>query len=280
LRNQTLDPALFEIIISDDRSRDDTFEVFRSFRPLMPNLKYIYSGMNSDWNASRPRNLGAKISSPSTTHFVFLDSDVCLRHDALSNYYEDLQSNPSRVVIGVYHWLDPITISERDITEDFDNLVASHQYQEDFRMVSFNEVSGPDEVRHSVYDALACFSGNIMIPRSAFWKAGGYDENILKGCEDGDLGLTLWEMGVGFSFDKRIVGLHLWHPRPPDRDPGLHNEVAKLRAKHRMDIVDVTGKAYRRWGIDWTPDPHILEQERIEEDLESGQRPQDPQEVD
>jgi glycosyltransferase involved in cell wall biosynthesis len=166
LEAQTLPREHWEVIISDDRSSDGTRETAFLHRQNLPGFKYLFNKNNSDWNASVPRNLGSRLVSPSSTHLLFLDADVCLRNDVLGRHWDSIHRNPDRVIIGLYHWLHPTTITHEVIISQFDQLLASHQYTLDLRMPSFSEVSGPDEIRSSLFDGLACFSGDtdLMTP--------------------------------------------------------------------------------------------------------------------
>lgn len=92
--------------------------------------------------------------------------------------------------------------------------------------------------------------------KATFWAAGGYDESMLAGVEDGDFGITLFEMGVKFSYLKEVCGYHIPHEQPPGRDPNIiAQQVQRLNDKHNVDMIHQSGKAYRQWGIDWNPPP-------------------------
>jgi len=260
----------FEVIISDDNSTDEASSLVEGWRSHF-SLRYLFNNIRyGSWNASRPRNLGAWIASPDNRAFLFLDSDVVLPPTALEHYKEDLDHNSNRVVIGGYHWLKHNNFSQQDILVQtdhrafFESIVEAH----DMRMPSFEKASTPDDVFTAVFDGLACFGGNLLIPRSIFFKVGGFDETILKGCEDGDMGLSLWSLAksgiiAGFSYDRRTCGYHLKHPVPADRtdnsDGGIPEQVKKLNLKHfgtenpDFGLIEASKEAYRQWGVNWEP---------------------------
>jgi glycosyltransferase involved in cell wall biosynthesis len=246
LRNQTLEHASFEVIISDDNSDDNSHLLINDFKYDFP-FKYIFSNVPKPhtWNASIPRNFGALIADPSTTHFLFVDSDVVLPENALDCYLEDITNNPNRVIIGGY-----------DFYREGNEVVA----QQDVRHLKFEEVDVSDTFE-TVHDGLACFGGNLVIPKDIFWSVKGFSVDTHIGLEDGDMGLKLWKKGTQFSYDKRTKGKHLWHQTPTDRFPtDMREHINKLNLKHfntidpDYGIVEASRDTYKEWGITgWTP---------------------------
>lgn len=69
----------FEVIICDDGSTDNTFEMVEKFRGQI-NLRYYY---NENWGGpAKPRNLGLSVASGKW--ICFLDSDDWYHNDRLS----------------------------------------------------------------------------------------------------------------------------------------------------------------------------------------------------
>lgn len=240
---QTFPKEDYEIIISDDNSTDDTFNVYKAVRDAV-HCKYINNNTKPhSWNASVPRNLGALIADPTTTHLLFVDSDVVLPNTALKNYSDDIDQNPNRVIIGPYDFYkqDNETINIKDV-----------------RSLKFEEVT-VDQTFNSVHDGLATFGGNLLIPKTIFWSVGGFSPEIAIGLEDGDIGLKLWKVGAQFSYDKRTRGKHLWHEVPPDRfPPDMADHIDRLNMKHfhvhtkdaDYGIIEASREAYASWGIE------------------------------
>lgn len=79
IANQTLDPNLFEVIVIDDCSTDDSVEVIRNYTKI-PNLRLIVLSDNSG-GASKPRNIG--IDKALGEYLIFIDSDDCITQNAL-----------------------------------------------------------------------------------------------------------------------------------------------------------------------------------------------------
>lgn len=249
LENQTLDRSEYEIIISDDNSTDQTQSVINTFKGNGV-FKYVFNNFKPhSWNASVPRNLGALIADPSTIAYVFVDSDVVLPSTALKDYLDDLEKNPNRVIIGPY---------------DFYKRDNQEIGVKDVRDLKFEETT-IDDTFSTIHDGLACFGGNLVIPKTIFWSVNGFSIDTHIGLEDGDMGIKLWKKQTNFSYDKRTRGKHLWHETPPDRfPPNMAEHVNKLNQKHfhmntgevdkSIDLISATRDTYASWGITgWEP---------------------------
>ncbi len=241
LQHQSLDTSEYEIIVSDDNSTDDTQSVINEWRD-QKNFKYIFNSVPKphSWNASVPRNLGALAADPSTIAYVFIDSDVELPHHALECYAEDLGKDSHRVIIGPY-----------DFYREGNETIA----QKDVRSLKFESVS-IDDTFDTVHDGLACFGGNLVIPKDIFWSVMGFSTDTHIGLEDGDMGLKLWKQKTKFSYDARTRGKHLWHQTPPDRFPtDMKSHIDKLNLKHfhtidpDYGIIEASRDTYATWGI-------------------------------
>lgn len=239
LTNQSLPRDQYEIIVSDDNSKDDTQKVINQFSGR-GRFKYVFNNHKPHtWNASIPRNLGASISDQGYKYLVFIDSDVIAPHTALETYLKHMQKNDLRVMIGPYHWRGQ------------NGQVAKN----DDRWPSFLE-KNPDDTYARATDGLACFGGNLCIPKNIFWSVGGFSPDIHIGLEDGDMGLKLWKVGTKFSYDKDLLGYHQWHETPSDRfPPNMKEHIDNLNMKHfhtknpDYGIIEASREAYADWGI-------------------------------
>lgn len=241
LENQTIGKEDFEIIISDDNSDDNTQEVINMFKDQR-NIKYVFSSVPKphSWNASIPRNLGASVADPSSIAYVFVDSDVILPPHTLQTYINSLERNRNRVIIAPYDFY--AKGNEQIATPDVRN--------DEF------ERRSPDELSYRATDGLACFGGNLVIPKDIFWRVGGFSPDTHIGLEDGDMGLKLWKKQTAFSYEKTTRGKHQWHETPVDRFPSnMKEHIDKLNIKHFHDtnpdygIVEASREAYEQWGV-------------------------------
>lgn len=256
----TMERGQVEIIVVDDCSTDGTDEMLKEF----VNIKVIKTENRVSWNASIPRNIGAKASSKGSQLLIFLDSDVSLPPDRIQRYYDLFfrEADVNNVIIGPYNFLrEPVDVTN----ENWYKEESIKNYDGDIRFQSF--VDHPvEEKNRGLGFALACFGGNIGIPRKLFFKAGGYDEAVTSGCEDGDFGLTLWETGATFTLDMGLLGWHQPHPIANSRTKDISQMVKYIDEKHNMDLIKTTGEVYRTWGIDWkVPEVWLKESEETAE---------------
>jgi len=250
-QNVSLDTE-YKIYVVDDHSTDGTKEALKDF-----NITILDTPQHTTWNASIPRNFGAKATDPDTDLLYFVDSDVLLPPDRVQRAVDIFAKypHPNRVIIGAYHFMTKFIEAKdsnwhkQDITE----------YDQDLRWKQFQE-NNPDKTNTGLYFALACFGGNLVIPRKLFFKTGGFDELLQSGVEDGDFGLTLWETGALFSMDLGLLGWHNPHDIHKERTQFIPEGLERINSKHQLDIVKLTNKVYRKWGIDWTPPDSWVEE--------------------
>lgn len=241
-----------EFILVDDCSTDSTGVIMDLSQ--LPNKKVIHRTERTKWNASIPRNEAAKLSSKDSDLLYFLDSDVLLPPDRLRrlaeiwNENEDCDKN--RVIIGQYHFMRT-WINAKEDTRWYEKEITN--YYGDIRSQSFKDHPYTQKNKGLGF-ALACFGGSLAVPRKLFFKAGGFDETMLSGVEDGDFGLTLWETGAVFSLDSGLLGWHNPHEIVGERTAYIRECVDRLNIKHNIDIVKETGEVHRQWGIgEWVP---------------------------
>jgi hypothetical protein len=236
---------------------------------------------NRDWEKGgilnvQPRNKGVFYLADAD-FFIFADSDIILCPTALACYFQDMVENPDRVVLGVYHWLYPMHITPEDVTTRFDDIInerlakylmeevepsgqQTHNIMRDYRMPDF-EANSPDTVFRQpghINHALSCFSGNICWPRTIFEAIGGYTPYLHAGAhEDGYSGIDIYKHGYGISFDRRIIGGHLYHHRNGQLIESWkweRGEIPWLNEQHSdcpemSDIIELTKQEMERLGV-------------------------------
>lgn len=253
LANQWFPRDAWELIVVNDAGEPEVKDLVSSYRGQFGKIIYIYSPKFvpiplpqispapieitiTVWGEGgelikiipneQPRNKGARQAEGD--FYIFADSDVILSPSALALYNQDMSDNPNRIVLGIYHWLHPMKITKEDIVNRFDDIIhhqiekvplnrpQTHNICRDMRIRAFEETM-PNEIHQKpghMNDALACFSGNICWPKDLFWGIEGYDNHLRAGAhEDGLSGLEAYFKGYAISFDKRIVGGHLYHSR-------------------------------------------------------------------
>jgi len=306
LSQQIFPKQLFEVIVVNDGGEEEAYDLTMGFaNDFGHNLTYIYTdkyepllfGKSIDEIIDveyrgyghvdepegkipniQPRNKGVEFAI--SDFFIFADSDIILPPTALACYFQDILHNPSRIILGVYHWLYPMHITPNDVITRFDDIInerlakkllteiepkQTHNIMRDYimrdyRMPHFNEYP-PDKVFKQpghMNLALACFSGNICWPRTIFEDVGGYTPYLSAGAhEDGFSGIALYKRGHGISFDGRIVGGHLYHPRNVQWVEDLkwkRGEIMWLNEQHAdcpemTDIIEMTRKEMELLGV-------------------------------
>lgn len=243
-----------KVILVDDGSSDGLASWVSGYsHPL--NFTYIKRPREHDWNASKPRNQGARSADTDTDCYYFLDSDVLLPPNRIQRLIDDYlaDADPNRVIIGPYNYMNqPISVDEDWWKRDIVN------YGQDVRWRSFEE-HPVDENNKGISFALACFGGSLLVPRSLFFKAGCYNELLGAGTEDGEFGLRLARSGASFSLDKELLGWHHPHEILPSRTEGIKEYVKMINMDHfgseepDYGLIEASAETYKTWGINWTP---------------------------
>lgn len=231
LGHQSILKDMFEVIVVDDGSREDTIEYLKSLKPVF-NYKYLLT-QNSGRSAAR--NVGASIAQNDI--LIFIDDDVILHPNFV---YEHLssQNNYLRIIHGKIFNLtylkffeDPIKgvlyshllenialndlkkrcISEEDIFNKFEELEKSNT-----KLTSLEKAIKTILSTHpSKIPWIGCTGGNFSVPKVWFDKVGGFDEGFGKrwGGEDFELGYRLFMDGYLFDYSDRAVNYHIAHYR-------------------------------------------------------------------
>lgn len=268
----------FAVIVVNDGSNDDSFSVCRAHPEL--DITYIHQPKHvAGSGTTQPRNRGARCAL--TKFVVFADSDVILHPNALEYYTEDFEENPNRIIVGMYHWLKWMRISQRDVKTRFDDIIEerlpaittppdSHSINRDIRSELFAkqdqhfvyQFKTPQEKFQGYPVYLAMFSGNIAWNVEQFWSIGGYWDELEAGAhEDGASGIAACLAGIPISFDRRIIGGHLNHRFNVEHRRKLWEvEIPKINSKYGLDdYTDGSNELY-----DHLPSLETMSQRNLE----------------
>lgn len=107
--NQTIDFTNIELIVIDDCSTDNSYEIINNFSKKYDNIISIHLNQNSG-TPSKPRNIGLR--NASADFIIFLDSDDTLTKDACKNLYDIIVEENADMVTGM--------IARNDLGNDFE----------------------------------------------------------------------------------------------------------------------------------------------------------------
>jgi glycosyltransferase involved in cell wall biosynthesis len=235
----------FEVVVTDDGSRDQTPRLVRQFAASVSFPVRLTTHLHDGFHIARCRNEG--VAASSAPYLLFLDGDCILPPDHLRIHLD--RRRPGHAVAGY-----PIYLN-RAVTEQIQEAdVRSGQYQEHVTWTQRLQMRWR-HLRAEFYSLIGdprrpkLLGGNLGITRADYESVNGYDENFRGwGCEDDDLALRLRALGV------RVASIawwtntyHLWHPKTPSAPhtwrAGTNVEYLRrpLRLTHCM-----TGLAKRR----------------------------------
>ena len=200
----------FEVVVTDDGSQDETFEVVESFAKSVRFPVAFTTHRHETYQLARCRNEGVVASE--APYLLFLDGDCLIPPDHLRCHLD--ARKPGVVFAGYCALLDRQTTDQLGVNEiqsgEFVKLASQSELQKLAKMdrkARFYEF-----IRHPSKPKL--FGGNVGIHRTDYEEINGYDEAFEGwGCEDDDLRVRLRQAG------KRIRSIlswtrtyHLWHP--------------------------------------------------------------------
>jgi GT2 family glycosyltransferase len=205
----------FEVIVTDDGSRDETPRVVAEFAAAAPFPVRFVTHPHTEFHAARCRNDGVRHTS--ARHLLFFDGDCLLPRDHLERhlalwrpgvvtcgYCVRMERRPSEQItleaVARGDFVRAATASERR------KLRAMH-----FKAVLYDLVGHPTKPSFR--------STDFSIARDDYVRVNGFDENFQGwGCEDDDFGRRLRAAGVRLaSALHRTCVYHLWHPPAPTR---------------------------------------------------------------
>ena len=217
------DPPLFEVIVADDGSADDSEQVAAEFRDRLA-VRYCHQE-DDGYRVARARNLGAAIASAPV--LVFLDSGTLAGPDLLAGhlrhhagYHADPGSSAhGPAVIGYAYGYRPYDPTP-GLAEAFARL-SSREVYESYRADPLFRDS-----RHEALAAVGFDLSGLKMPWLFFWTlnvslhaadyaaVGGFDERFCSwGGEDLELGYRLHQRGVPFVCDTWPWAMEIPHER-------------------------------------------------------------------
>lgn len=170
----------FEIIVTDDHSRDRSIETIERFPCTLIRL-------DRHVGASGARNVGAAHARGNLLFFT--DADCLLEEDALIVASEAFAKHGPNVIVGGTYTPDPF---DRDFFSRFQSIFVNHS-----------------ETKHAV-DANYAAGHAMVIATDEFRRSGGFPEAFLPVAEDVEFSHRLRRAGYRIVIEPRLLVRHMF----------------------------------------------------------------------
>ncbi|MDQ2087561.1 glycosyltransferase family 2 protein [Herbivorax sp. ANBcel31] len=269
LNNQEYEQKDVEVIVVDNGSTDDTFEMLSDF-----NLKYPFTKVRVDINQgiAFARNEGIKRAKGDI--LIFHDSDMIASKDFITKHISS-HVEKSLVVCGVpwkrmySFYYDKFSDSQVEKFNEIANLAGNkwdvNKLSDGCQLVDENIVTS-FKLDKYIFDLDSIFikklkeilkrygsglknyyfpwrffiTNNASVERRKVLEVGMFDSKIKKyGYEDYDLGIRLYKAGCKFKFAEDILNIHQEHP-PNHTDIDINENINYMCKKYNnISSIDV-----------------------------------------
>ena len=181
---------------------------------------------NQNFNRSRARNKG--ITAASGKRILFVDCDILLNREFLSNYQKYISSN----TIGIHYLYgykigisDPDAKKIKNLKTPSLKLVSSFNDNfMDYRELEYELCS--DNLNCLKAPWVFAWSCVLSIPKDWLNKVGGFDERFYNwGGEDSELAFNLFKKGAKFTIIRDCFGVHIPHKTQQNRISDNRNKL-------------------------------------------------------
>ena len=184
LSRQTIDPALFEVVVVSDGSSDGTNDYLAGSTPLP-----IISACQANAGPAAARNRGIELARGRLV--LFIDDDVVASPTLVEEHLRTHGDSVNMVVIG------PM-LNSPDV--DYTPWVAWEQ------AMLYKQYSAMDAGTYKP-TFRQFYTGNASVPRDLLVRTGGFDLSLRR-AEDVELAYRLSLLGVTFVFNDAATGHH------------------------------------------------------------------------
>jgi len=207
LDEQSVSPDVFEVVVIDDGSTDDTQPWLEANR-ARPYAVTVVTQQNG--GPSRARNRGVETARGELV--LFIDDDVEPTPVLLAEHLKVHDAEPNVVVMGplasLEHYAQPWVAWEQEKLEAQYAAMLRGDYAPTFRQF---------------------WTGNASVAREHVRAAGGFNTTYAR-AEDIELGRRLAERGLGFRFNPAARGLH-HAERSLESWVAMHRHYGKLEVE-------------------------------------------------
>ncbi|MCX7871151.1 MAG: glycosyltransferase [bacterium] len=176
LNNQTIDKDLYEVIVINDGSNDDTYEIVNN---LINKVNYNLILINQEHKGLPfARNNG--VLNTKRKYILFIDDDVLADKNLIANHLKTYEKYGDNIV--VRGWVNHI-----------------------------KELKIPDKPVFTLSDISTSFfwTSNVSVKREHLIKAGLFCEKFYKyGWEDIEMGYKLRKLGLKLIINNKAIGYH------------------------------------------------------------------------
>lgn len=237
LNNQSCNFDIFEVIVVDNGSNDNTLEMLTNFK-----AKFTFKFVRLEKNRGIARGRNAGVKEAVGDILIFHDSDMIAPRDFISKHLANHEEK--NIVVCGLPWKRIITFYYKELQGDYnlDNtlpkLMEKVNKPDKSPLISEKEIIDGSYMEKS-YDLDTDFmrllngiltqynwkledyilpwrffiTNNASVERNRVIEVGMFDEDIIGyGFEDYDLGIRLYKSGSKFFFDKEIINVHQEHP--------------------------------------------------------------------
>lgn len=217
LTHQTYPNELMEIVIVDDGSNDEIFQVIKKYETKL-NLRYCRQP-DTGFKVSAARNMGLQIANGEA--IILIDADILPLPTDVENYMQILHVTDEAVLIGHRRYVDTSKLSDDDILKDINkaiNLPSINPNNDVTDKRDENNVSVDWRLdiykkNNNLINDKAPFTkgagGNLAFSKKILQKCGLFDEEFINwGCEDTEFSYRLFETGAYFIPLMDIISLH------------------------------------------------------------------------
>ena len=197
---QTVGPDVYEVVLVNDGSTDDTLEVIERAREEAAVSFTVINQENS--GLARGRNAG--IAAARGERIIFIDDDVLPTPSFVAEHLRSHVQHPEDIVRGA-------VIN----TETFEELPPP--------IYSWRNYSGN-----------FFWTSNVSVPLTTLRGIGGFNEDFAEyGWEDIDVGLRLRARGLRSILNRNAIAFHF---KPPPRSGDVARIVRQARAQARTAV--------------------------------------------
>lgn len=247
IERQTFDHSHFEVIVVDDGSTDRTIQNLTNYRPP---FQFHYIRNVERMGRAFTRNRGIKVASGDI--LIFLDSEMIIDTDFVTNHVKHHLVHTNRVVTGAMHLKGIYTVYYPDFSRGSHHRLRALLKQDRslytrfkpyikkaiaknraiplitkkdiaiglHKKLSFQRPYFPEVIQKFGCNLLnyklpwtAFLSGNVSLRKELITRAGGFDEGFKGwGFEDWEMGFRLHQIGGEFLAEPHAYSYHQEHP--------------------------------------------------------------------